>query len=105
MKTTKEERTAARTAARVDLRTKSLSTTLNEDLLDDLDEALASAEAERARSAALQVALDAIANHPHNTKADGGPDSYSMGVQDGHRCAASIARSALSQPAPEEKKP
>lgn len=41
----------------------------------------------------LKTALEQIANHPDSTGPAG--SQYNIGVQDGHRCAANIARSAL----------
>ena len=41
------------------------------------------------------AALTEIAHSPHQTA--GGGNSYSIGVQDGHRCAATIAKQALGE--------
>lgn len=41
-------------------------------------------------------ALHLIANHPHNSYDANKGDSYGIGVTDGHRCAAEIARTLLS---------
>ena len=51
----------------------------------------------------LEAALKEIAKHPHCTvdeSHDAGTSQrmYQIGVQDGHRCAAEIARKALEHP-------
>ena len=47
--------------------------------------------------ATMRKALESIANHPHNAYYDLGEQGmYSIGVTDGHRCAAKIARAALA---------
>jgi len=51
-----------------------------------------------AENAQLREALENIANHPHSTYSS--VSQYDIGVVDGHRCAASIARAVLNpQPA------
>lgn len=57
------------------------------------------------RLAIFRRALEEIAYHPRSTQEQGeGPRmtgslqlQYSMGVQDGHRCAAAIAQAALAK--------
>jgi len=44
-------------------------------------------------NADLLEALEKIANHGHNNPV--GADLYDIGVADGHRCAATIAREAI----------
>jgi hypothetical protein len=55
----------------------------------------------RAEVARKDAALKEIANHPHNNKGpaarDGDSLDYRQGVEDGHRCAATIARAALKE--------
>lgn len=49
---------------------------------------------------ALDAALDAlraIQDHPHNRYEANSASDYGRGVTDGHRCAAEIAREALSR--------
>ena len=48
---------------------------------------------------ALREALEGIAHHPHNGAR--GVGQYGIGVQDGHRCAARIARKALGTQEPD----
>lgn len=43
----------------------------------------------------LRDALREIAEHAHNAYDTNGEGQYGIGVTDGHRCAASIARAAL----------
>jgi len=57
---------------------------------------ISSVEPEGAREA-----LERIANHPHSTEGSGDP--YNIGVQDGHRCAATIARAALAPQTPAQE--
>jgi len=63
------------------------------------------AEAAEAEVVKLRDVLELIANHPHNayysdnSVAEG---NYSIGVTDGHRCAAKIAESALNPGAAKE---
>lgn len=54
-------------------------------------------------AARYEAALEAIANHPHNAYDFQPPNhssgrQYEIGVTDGHRCAARIARKALGVP-------
>ena len=42
-----------------------------------------------------EEALRKIAYHPHCNYENCGPSMYGIGVADGHRCAANIAREAL----------
>lgn len=46
----------------------------------------------------LRGVLTEIAEHEHCTQYGGGDRSYSTGVQDGHRCAAELAKKELSTP-------
>lgn len=48
------------------------------------------------RLTALEEALRSIAEHPHCAYNDGANDSYMIGVADGHRCAANVAKQALA---------
>lgn len=50
-----------------------------------------------ARLKASEAALHAIADHEHCIY-QGGENSYNMGVVDGHRCAAKVAKGALEPP-------
>jgi len=49
----------------------------------------------KVKNAALVEALERIAFHAHNTYAVS--EQYDIGVTDGHRCAAKIARAALAK--------
>ena len=63
--------------------------------MQELGKRFAALEAENAQ---LREALEDIANHPHSTYSS--VSQYDIGVVDGHRCAASIARAVLNpQPA------
>lgn len=59
-------------------------------------------DALQARVDALEAALREIAEHPHcqyaTNEAKHVPRYYNIGVADGHRCAANIARVALGLP-------
>jgi len=45
----------------------------------------------------LLKALKEIANHPHNLYHTDGNSPYAIGIADGHRCAAKIAKAAIEE--------
>ena len=49
----------------------------------------------REANRALLGALEDIANHPHSSYSS--VSQYDIGVVDGHRCAANIARAAIAK--------
>jgi len=51
----------------------------------------------RQENTRLREALERIAHHAHCSYEGSGAGDYGVGVTDGHRCAAMVARAALTQ--------